>query len=106
MVGLDLKAITLCPNVPVYLTNRALCHRKRKYVRSLTLFSFSPLSLANLIFFFFFIALVLISLCVFNSVLSLGCSYYLCRDWPKVEEDCRRAIELDNNCVKVWNLFI
>lgn len=45
------EAITLCPNVPVYLTNRALCHRKRK-------------------------------------------------DWPKVEEDCRRAIELDNNCVK------
>ena len=33
-----LKAITLCPNVPVYLTNRALCHRKRKYVRALTLF--------------------------------------------------------------------
>ncbi|GMP90260.1 hypothetical protein CsSME_00041471 [Camellia sinensis var. sinensis] len=25
------EAITLCPNVPVYWTNRALCHRKRKY---------------------------------------------------------------------------
>ncbi|KAJ0791351.1 putative tetratricopeptide-like helical domain superfamily [Helianthus annuus] len=23
------EAITLCPNVPVYFTNRALCHRKR-----------------------------------------------------------------------------
>jgi hypothetical protein len=46
VVGLDLKAITLCPNVPVYWTNRALCHRKRKYVRSLTLFGFTPLSLA------------------------------------------------------------
>ncbi|MCL7045702.1 hypothetical protein MKW94_023569, partial [Papaver nudicaule] len=23
------EAITLCPNVPVYWTNRALCHRKR-----------------------------------------------------------------------------
>lgn len=28
------QAITLCPNVPVYWTNRALCHRKRKYVWS------------------------------------------------------------------------
>ncbi|XP_022967307.1 E3 ubiquitin-protein ligase CHIP-like isoform X1 [Cucurbita maxima] len=45
------EAITLCPNVPVYLTNRALCHRKRN-------------------------------------------------DWKKVEEDCRRAIQLDNNSVK------
>ena len=26
------KAITLCPKVPIYWTNRALCHRKRKYV--------------------------------------------------------------------------
>ncbi|KAC9294239.1 hypothetical protein E3N88_33958 [Mikania micrantha] len=26
---LNLQAITLCPNVPVYWTNRALCHRKR-----------------------------------------------------------------------------
>jgi hypothetical protein len=24
------QAITLCPKVPVYWTNRALCHRKRK----------------------------------------------------------------------------
>ncbi|GMP90261.1 hypothetical protein CsSME_00041471 [Camellia sinensis var. sinensis] len=46
------EAITLCPNVPVYWTNRALCHRKRN-------------------------------------------------DWTKVEEDCRRAIQLDNNSVKV-----
>ncbi|VFQ86323.1 unnamed protein product [Cuscuta campestris] len=23
------EAITLCPNVPIYWTNRALCHRKR-----------------------------------------------------------------------------
>ncbi|XP_022159463.1 E3 ubiquitin-protein ligase CHIP [Momordica charantia] len=45
------EAITLCPNVPVYLTNRALCHRKRN-------------------------------------------------DWKKVEEDCRRAIQLDTNSVK------
>lgn len=45
------EAITLCPNVPVYWTNRALCHRKRN-------------------------------------------------DWTKVEEDCRKAIELDGNLVK------
>ncbi|GMN50226.1 hypothetical protein TIFTF001_019380 [Ficus carica] len=45
------EAITLCPNVPVYLTNRALCHLKRN-------------------------------------------------DWTKVEEDCRKAIRLDHNCVK------
>ncbi|KAA8550564.1 hypothetical protein F0562_002248 [Nyssa sinensis] len=45
------EAITLCPNVPIYWTNRALCHRKRN-------------------------------------------------DWTKVEEDCRRAIQLDNNSVK------
>lgn len=45
------EAITLCPNVPVYWTNRALCHRKRN-------------------------------------------------DWTKVEEDCRRAIQLDNNSFK------
>lgn len=45
------EAITLCPTVPVYWTNRALCHRKRN-------------------------------------------------DWEKVEEDCARAIQLDNNSVK------
>ncbi|XP_074287339.1 E3 ubiquitin-protein ligase CHIP [Silene latifolia] len=45
------EAITLCPNVPIYWTNRALCHRKRN-------------------------------------------------DWTRVEEDCRKAIELDNHSVK------
>ncbi|GMI73481.1 CARBOXYL TERMINUS OF HSC70-INTERACTING PROTEIN, carboxyl terminus of HSC70-interacting protein [Hibiscus trionum] len=45
------EAITFCPNVPVYWTNRALCHRKRN-------------------------------------------------DWLKVEEDCRRAIQLDYSSVK------
>ncbi|XVF72323.1 hypothetical protein PTKIN_Ptkin12aG0111900 [Pterospermum kingtungense] len=45
------EAIALCPNVPVYWTNRALCHRRRN-------------------------------------------------DWLKVEEDCRRAIQLDYNSVK------
>ncbi|MBA0633469.1 hypothetical protein Gotri_006907 [Gossypium trilobum] len=45
------EAITLCPNVPVYWTNRALCHRRRN-------------------------------------------------DWLKVEEDCRRAIQLDYSSVK------
>ncbi|CAJ2634968.1 unnamed protein product [Trifolium pratense] len=45
------EAITLCPNVPVYFTNRALCHLKRN-------------------------------------------------DWERVEEDCRRAIQLDSNSVK------
>ncbi|KAH9603646.1 hypothetical protein KSS87_009222 [Heliosperma pusillum] len=45
------EAITLCPNVPIYWTNRALCHRKRN-------------------------------------------------DWTKVEEDCKKAIELDNHSVK------
>ncbi|MCD7459544.1 hypothetical protein HAX54_041224 [Datura stramonium] len=45
------EAITLCPNVPIYWTNRALCHRK-------------------------------------------------CNDWKRVEEDCRRAIQLDNSSVK------
>ncbi|KDP45269.1 hypothetical protein JCGZ_15134 [Jatropha curcas] len=45
------EAITLCPNVPVYWTNRALCHRKRN-------------------------------------------------DWAKVEEDCRKAIQLDSNSFK------
>nr|XP_016501639.1 PREDICTED: E3 ubiquitin-protein ligase CHIP-like [Nicotiana tabacum] len=45
------EAITLCPNVPIYWTNRALCHRKRN-------------------------------------------------DWQRVEEDCRKAIQLDHNSVK------
>ncbi|KAJ8421415.1 hypothetical protein Cgig2_023590 [Carnegiea gigantea] len=45
------EAIALCPNVPVYWTNRALCHRKRN-------------------------------------------------DWTRVEEDCRRAIQLDHDSVK------
>uniref|UniRef100_A0A2P2KRK4 RING-type E3 ubiquitin transferase n=1 Tax=Rhizophora mucronata TaxID=61149 RepID=A0A2P2KRK4_RHIMU len=45
------EAITLCPNVAVYWTNRALCHRKRN-------------------------------------------------DWAKVEEDCRRAVQLDLDSVK------
>ncbi|XP_008788308.2 E3 ubiquitin-protein ligase CHIP-like [Phoenix dactylifera] len=45
------EAITLCPNVAIYWTNRALCYRKRN-------------------------------------------------EWNKVEEDCRRAIQLDSNSVK------
>ncbi|EPS65639.1 hypothetical protein M569_09135, partial [Genlisea aurea] len=45
------EAIALCPNVPIYWTNRALCHRKRN-------------------------------------------------DWSKVEDDCRRALELDRHSVK------
>ncbi|XP_050148588.1 E3 ubiquitin-protein ligase CHIP-like isoform X2 [Malus sylvestris] len=49
------EAITLCPNVPVYFTNRALCHLKRN-------------------------------------------------DWKKVEEDSRRAIQLDHNSVKALDL--
>ncbi|XVE78156.1 hypothetical protein DITRI_Ditri13aG0121300 [Diplodiscus trichospermus] len=45
------EAITLCPDIPVYWTNRALCHRRRS-------------------------------------------------DWLRVEEDCRRAIQLDHSSVK------
>lgn len=45
------EAITLCPNVPVYFTNRALCHLKRN-------------------------------------------------EWERVEEDSRRAIQLDSHSVK------
>ncbi|XAR60912.1 Ubiquitin--protein ligase [Bertholletia excelsa] len=45
------EAITLCPHVPIYWTNRALCHRKRN-------------------------------------------------NWAKVEEDCRKAIQLDHSSVK------
>ncbi|XP_072950858.1 E3 ubiquitin-protein ligase CHIP-like [Typha angustifolia] len=45
------EAITLCPNVAVYWTNRALCFRKRK-------------------------------------------------EWARVEEDCRKALELDSGSVK------
>ncbi|XP_058097510.1 E3 ubiquitin-protein ligase CHIP [Magnolia sinica] len=45
------EAITLCPDVPVYWTNRALCYRKKN-------------------------------------------------NWTKVEEDCRKAIELDGSSVK------
>ncbi|KAL2239661.1 E3 ubiquitin-protein ligase CHIP isoform X1 [Sesamum indicum] len=45
------EAIALCPNVPIYWTNRALCHRKRN-------------------------------------------------EWTRVEEDCRRAIQLDHYSVK------
>lgn len=45
------EAITLCPNVPVYWTNRAICHHKRN-------------------------------------------------DWARVEEDSRKAIQLDKNSVK------
>lgn len=45
------EAITLCPNVPIYWTNRALCHLKRN-------------------------------------------------NWIRVEEDCRKAIQLDHNSFK------
>ncbi|CAI9107332.1 OLC1v1006663C3 [Oldenlandia corymbosa var. corymbosa] len=45
------EAIALCPNVPIYWTNRALCYRKRN-------------------------------------------------EWTKVEEDCRKAIQLDHHSVK------
>lgn len=30
------EAIALCPNVPIYWTNRALCYRKRKYAKVVT----------------------------------------------------------------------
>ncbi|KAK7256142.1 hypothetical protein RIF29_29577 [Crotalaria pallida] len=50
------EAITLCPNVAVYYTNRALCHLKRS-------------------------------------------------DWIRVEEDSRRAIQLDSNSVKAHYLL-
>ncbi|KAK2996171.1 hypothetical protein RJ639_029478 [Escallonia herrerae] len=46
------EAITLCPTVAVYWSNRALCHLRRN-------------------------------------------------EWTKVEEDCRRAIQLDHSSVKV-----
>ncbi|KMS95711.1 hypothetical protein BVRB_005560 isoform B [Beta vulgaris subsp. vulgaris] len=49
------EAITLCPNIPVYWTNRALCHRKKN-------------------------------------------------NWTRVEEDCRKAIQLDNSSVKAKEL--
>lgn len=45
------EAIALCPNVPIYWTNRALCHRRKN-------------------------------------------------DWVRVEEDCRKALQLDNSSVK------
>ncbi|XP_044494735.1 E3 ubiquitin-protein ligase CHIP [Mangifera indica] len=45
------EAITLCPSVPIYWTNRALCHLRRN-------------------------------------------------DWTKVENDCRKAIQLDHKSVK------
>nr|XP_029118423.1 E3 ubiquitin-protein ligase CHIP isoform X1 [Elaeis guineensis] len=45
------EAITLCPNIVVYWTNRALCYQKRK-------------------------------------------------EWTKVEEDCKKALELDKDSVK------
>lgn len=45
------QAITLCSNVPVYWTNRALCHRRRN-------------------------------------------------EWGNVEDDCKKALELDNSSVK------
>ncbi|KAK6163680.1 hypothetical protein DH2020_000544 [Rehmannia glutinosa] len=45
------EAIVLCPNIPIYWTNRALCHRKRN-------------------------------------------------EWKRVEEDCRKAIQLDHHSVK------
>ncbi|CAM8898527.1 unnamed protein product [Rhodiola kirilowii] len=49
------EAITLCPNVIVYWTNRALCHRKKN-------------------------------------------------DWVKLDEDCRRAIQLDKKSVKALDI--
>lgn len=29
----------------------------------------------------------------------------VCSDWEKVEEDCRKAIQLDSNLVKVFVFF-
>ncbi|XP_031255667.1 E3 ubiquitin-protein ligase CHIP isoform X2 [Pistacia vera] len=50
------EAITLCPNVPIYWTNRALCHLKRN-------------------------------------------------DWTKLENDCRKAIQLDHKSVKGYYML-
>ena len=70
----------------VYWTNRALCFRKREWVRpfsSSALLVWTCYCWLKWIFCFFF--------------LLLG----VCSDWTKVEEDCRKALELDSSSVKV-----
>lgn len=85
------QAIALCPNVPVYWTNRALCHRRRKYVRALPHFlCLSPYLDYISSGYFFFLALVFLRFTLLEF-----------SDWTKVEEDSRKAIELDYNSVKV-----
>ncbi|XP_065046592.1 E3 ubiquitin-protein ligase CHIP-like isoform X1 [Musa acuminata AAA Group] len=78
------EAITLCPNVAVYWTNRALCYRKRKFVTA-------TLCL------FFFICINWISYLNEHETVLL---FEDCSEWNKVEEDCKRALQLDSHSVK------
>ncbi|KAG2272646.1 hypothetical protein Bca52824_067201 [Brassica carinata] len=71
------EAITLSPKVPVYWTNRALCHMKRKYVC-------------------FYCNLIKFSAILLFYVYALWGG----QDWTRVEEDCRKAIQLDHDSVK------
>ncbi|XP_026663832.1 E3 ubiquitin-protein ligase CHIP-like isoform X2 [Phoenix dactylifera] len=78
------EAITLCPNVAVYWTNRALCYQKRKSAKAIYI-SCSPFSIISLHY--------VDGFCI-SLLVAFG------REWTKVEEDCRKALELDSNSVK------
>lgn len=89
-LALGIQAITLCPDVAVYWTNRALCYLKRELVSSLV---------ASCFFLFFFplffvsIGFVYIDYALF--------AFEFRSNWSRVEEDCKKALQLDSHSVKV-----
>eukprot|EP00850_Spirogloea_muscicola_P017115 SM000144S00663 [mRNA] locus=s144:75668:78698:- [translate_table: standard] len=91
------EAIALCPTVPVYWTNRALCHRKRKYVTPRPVHTRGLRLLASP----FLVALLQIVAGPSSPRTDLGPSVEsMPSDWPRVETDCKRALELDRESVK------
>ena len=71
--------------------------RKQKYVRSVK-FHFT-------LQWFFFVVWGWISMTLFSFHLVMAFFFFFGSEWVKVEEDCRRAIQLDNASVKVCNSF-
>ena len=72
--------------------------RKQKYVRSVK-FHFT-------LQWFFFVVWGWISMTLFSFHLVMASSFFFFgSEWVKVEEVCRRAIQLDNSYVKVCNSF-
>lgn len=99
----EFQAITLCPKVPVYWTNRALCHRKRKYVFLFVCVNYGckVLTLKLCHFWRWWCIGFGVDFSIMIFILYCMCFMSVCSDWGRVEEDCLKAVQLDHKTVKV-----